>query len=145
MSANKTKVLLVEDDVSHAELVRLCIEDLEDKVHVDSVSDGEEALEFIFKKGRYDSLSEDATPDIILLDLRLPKVDGLEVLKTIKSNDTYKTISVVVLTTSSAENDLSQAMDFGADNYMVKPLNEVGLSKILDDLSKDNQTEMLLE
>ncbi|MCP4297277.1 MAG: response regulator [Proteobacteria bacterium] len=145
MNTNKTKVLLVEDDVSHAALVRLCIEDLEDKLHLDSVSDGEEALDYIFRKGRYECLSEDATPDIILLDLRLPKVDGMEVLKTIKRNDTFKTISVVVLTTSSAENDLSQAMDFGADNYIIKPLNEVGLSKILDDLSKDNQTEMLLE
>ncbi len=145
MSGNNIKVLLVEDNESHAELVRLTLEDLEDRVSLSCVSDGEEALNYIFKKEQYSELKKEDTPDVILLDLRLPKVDGMEVLQAVKADRTYKKIPVVILTTSSAENDLTRAMDFGADNYIVKPLNEIGLSKILEDLGMDDEAGMLLE
>ncbi|MCP4298294.1 MAG: response regulator, partial [Proteobacteria bacterium] len=106
-------------------------------IELDCVTDGAEALDYVFKRRKYKDFGSDHNPDVILLDLRLPKVDGVEVLTAIKADEKYELIPVVVLTTSSDESDLTQAMELGADNYLVKPLNALVLNKILKDLGED--------
>jgi CheY-like chemotaxis protein len=112
-------VLLVEDDVAHAEITRRNLQDLGPRlgalVHV---SDGQAALDHLSEAQQERSL-----PDLILLDLRLPRLDGLEVLAYVKHDRALKHIPVIVLTTSSADGDLQAAYARGANSYLVKPLD----------------------
>ncbi len=137
MQKTPIKVLLVEDNANSAELVRRSIKKINNKIELDCVTDGAEALDYVFKRRKYKDLGSDQDPDVILLDLRLPKVDGVEVLRAIKEDEKHKQLSVVVLTTSSNESDLTQAMELGADNYLVKPLNALVLNKILKDVGEE--------
>ena len=84
------------------------------------VNNGEEAIDFIFKKGSYTDVP---TPAIMLLDLKMPKMDGFEVLESIKTSDQYKRIPIIVLTTSDREQDIQRAYDLGCNSYIVKPVN----------------------
>jgi DNA-binding response OmpR family regulator len=111
-------VLLIEDDETHALLVKRCFEDV-GLAEVNWIEDGEEALNYLFKRGEhYDAQS----PDLILLDLRLPKKDGKEVLKEIKSRDELRSIPVIILTTSNSSRDRRDVYSNHADGYLVKPL-----------------------
>ena len=98
--------LLVEDDPSHAELVRLCLAASPPEVTVDHVSDGAAALAYLRRQGEY---VDAPRPDLVLLDLKLPKLDGHEVLEQVKSDDALATIPIVVLTTSASESDRARA------------------------------------
>jgi len=84
------------------------------------VNNGEEVIDFIFKKGSYTDVP---TPAIMLLDLKMPKMDGFEVLELIKTSDQYKRIPIIVLTTSDREQDIQRAYDLGCNSYIVKPVN----------------------
>jgi CheY-like chemotaxis protein len=124
-------ILLVEDNPDHAALVIRGLKSHMVANRITHVEDGEAALDCIFKQGDY---AEAPTPQLILLDLRLPKVDGLEVLKRIKSDDATKRIPTVILTTSDAERDVAMAYDHHANSYMVKPItfdNFMALTKTL--------------
>ena len=116
------KILLVEDDPNDVELTlsALAGKDLASEVFV--VSDGEEALDYLFRKGPYES-REAGEPALMLLDLKLPKVGGLEVLERIKEDPTLKTLPVVVLTSSREEQDLVRSYDLGTNAYVVKPVD----------------------
>lgn len=103
------KILLVEDEKNIILGVRTCLDAV--GYHVDIVEDGEEALKAISREH----------PDLILLDLLLPKVDGFEVLKALKGNSDTSSIPVIVLTAKAEEEDRQRALDLGADNYMTKP------------------------
>lgn len=121
------EILLVEDSPSD---VRLTLETLKDEkisnlIHV--VSDGEEALAFLRREGKY---SNAVRPDMILLDLNLPKVDGRQVLKEIKSDDKLKTIPVVVLTVSRSEEDILKSYKLHANCYITKPVDLVQFQKV---------------
>jgi CheY-like chemotaxis protein len=122
--------LLVEDDDDHAQLV---IRGLNQHIahHIDHVKDGSEALAFLFRQGKYQSYS---LPDVILLDLKLPKIDGHEVLRKIKSDPTLMMIPAVILTTSSAEADRFKAYRHHANSYLVKPLDFASFRKMAEDL-----------
>ena len=85
--------------------------------------DGEEALDFVFGSGQYEERNTDDRPKVILLDLKLPKVDGLEVLKRIKSDPSTRTIPVVVLTSSREESDIINSYELGVNSYIVKPVD----------------------
>ena len=114
------EILLVEDNPAD---VRLTIEALkEEKVYsnLQVVNDGEEALNFLHKHGKY---SNAVRPDLILLDLNLPKIDGREVLKEIKSDEKLKSIPVVVLTASKAEEDIVKSYNLHANCYITKPVD----------------------
>ncbi len=117
------EILLVEDNPSDEELTLHVLEKhrLSNRVHV--VRDGEEALEFVFGTGRYEERNTDDRPKVILLDLKLPKVDGLEVLKRIKSDPSTRTIPVVVLTSSREESDIINSYELGVNSYIVKPVD----------------------
>lgn len=116
-------ILFVEDNDDHAELVRRSLEDHRVANHIEHVSDGEQALDYLFRRGEFEDPEENPRPDVILLDLRLPKVDGLEVLKAIKGDDDLRRIPVVVLTTSEKESDIAKAYDRNANAYLVKPID----------------------
>ncbi len=85
--------------------------------------DGEDALDYLFKKGNYQNRNSSVTPQLILLDLKLPKVDGLEVLKQIRENDETRLLPVVVLTSSNEETDLLKSYSLGANSYIRKPVD----------------------
>ena len=127
-------LLLVEDNPAHAELVIRSFENQRVANKIYHVQDGEEALDYLFRRGNYQDPEKSPRPNVILLDLRLPKIDGLEVLREIKNTDGLKRIPVVILTTSQAEIDASRAYDYHANSYLVKPLDFDHFTKLMEEL-----------
>jgi CheY-like chemotaxis protein len=127
-------ILLVEDNPDHAELVKRNLEEFQVANHIHHVEDGEAALDYVYRRGTYSDHKKFPRPDLMLLDLRLPRIDGLEVLKQIKRDLTLQAIPVVVLTTSDAEKDLAQAYEYHANSYLTKPVNFDNFSRLLRDL-----------
>ena len=117
------EILLIEDNPEDVEITLRAFQKhhLANKVHV--VRDGEEALECLFGTGRYHKSSACANTKLILLDLKLPKIDGLEILQKCKTDPRTKNIPVVVLTSSREERDLVQSYNFGVNSYVVKPVD----------------------
>jgi len=128
------EILLVEDNPDDAELTLNSLKknNLANKVHL--VEDGEEALNYLFAKGRYSERRIQEKPKLILLDLKLPKVDGLEVLQKIKQDEKLKTIPVVVLTSSREESDIIKSYRVGVNSYIVKPVDFDKFTKSVSDL-----------
>jgi CheY-like chemotaxis protein len=120
---SEVEILLVEDNPSDAELALRALRkhNLANKIHL--VKDGAEALDFIFGNGAYAGRNIGNKPKVIFLDLKLPKVDGLEVLHKVKSDERTKTIPIVVLTSSHEERDLVESYKFGVNSYIVKPVD----------------------
>jgi DNA-binding response OmpR family regulator len=116
------RILLVEDDPKDVELTMTALEDYNLANEVVVARDGEEALDYLYSRGQFLSRSTD-NPAVLLLDLKLPKVDGLEVLKQIKSDDKFKMIPVVVLTSSHEEKDMVASYKLGVNAYVVKPVD----------------------
>lgn len=127
-------VLLVEDNAAHAELVIRSFEEhrIANKIH--HVFDGEEALDYLLRRGAYTDPAKSPMPHMILLDLRLPKIDGLEVLKEIKSVKKLEKIPTVIFTTSSAEVDVAKAYGYHANSYLVKPVNFEKFNQLMTDI-----------
>jgi CheY-like chemotaxis protein len=127
MSENQSvEILLVEDNPQDLELTQRALR----KAHVTNciqvVRDGVEALEFIFCEGRHAARRMEDTPKVILLDLKLPKLDGLEVLRRLKGDPRTKAIPVVMLTSSKEQSDLIESYQLGVNSYIVKPVNFEG-------------------
>jgi CheY-like chemotaxis protein len=122
MNGEPIVILLVEDDPAHAEIVLRNLEGFRIANRVIHVDDGQKALDYLQRQGEYRDPDQAPRPGLILLDLRLPKVDGLEVLETIKGNPDINQIPVVILTTSSAEADMVRAYQNNANSYLVKPV-----------------------
>ncbi len=133
-SKNSIQVLLVEDDPGHAELILHGLSNHKVKTSVKHVKDGEEALDYLLKRKQYSDNNSVVRPEIILLDLRLPKIDGLEVLEQIKTNNDLKNIPIVILTTSESDKDIAKAYHHQANNYLVKPIHYDKFAELLDDL-----------
>lgn len=127
-------ILLVEDNEAHAELVLEALDEHRIANETHHVEDGEAALDYLFRRGQYADEAKSPRPHVVLLDLRLPKVDGLQVLREIKDDPGLKTIPVVVLTTSSAERDLAQAYQHHANSYIVKPVDFKVFVRLMNDL-----------
>ena len=119
----EVEILLVEDNPEDAELTLRALKkhNLANKIFV--VNDGEEALDFIFTKGKFAGRSDNREPRVILLDLKLPKVSGLEVLEKIKADKIKRLIPVVVLTSSKEERDIVESYRLGVNSYIVKPVD----------------------
>lgn len=117
------EILLVEDNPKDAELTMITLikENLANKVHL--VKDGAEALDYIFAEGMYADRDLEIIPKVILLDWKLPKVDGLEVLKKLKEDNSTKMIPVVVMTSSKEEEDLVNSYNFDLNSYIAKPID----------------------
>lgn len=116
----KPRVLLVEDNPGDIRLTQEALKESKMEVHLDVVSDGEQAIEFLMKRGKY---VDAVRPHIILLDLNLPKKNGIEVLKEVKAHESLKKIPVIVLTTSDADHDISKAYSLHANCYILKPVD----------------------
>jgi CheY-like chemotaxis protein len=127
-------VMLVEDNVDHAELVIRTLEEHRIANRVRHFLDGQSALDYLFQRGEFADRTDNIRPHVILLDLRLPRVDGIDVLKAIKEDDNLKSIPVVVLTTSEAEKDVAKAYYNHANSYLVKPVGFDEFKRLMDDL-----------
>lgn len=127
-------VMLIEDNIDHAELVIRTLEEHRIGNRVQHFLDGQTALDYLFRQGDYEEATTTARPHVILLDLRLPRVDGIDVLKTIKADADLKSIPVIVLTTSEAEKDVAKAYYNHANSYLVKPVGFEDFKKLMDDL-----------
>ncbi len=125
------EVLLVEDNPGDAQLTRIALEDSKISIHLNVVEDGVEAMAFLRKQEKYAKV---AHPDIILLDLNLPRKDGREVLAEIKGDENLKRIPVVVLTTSQAEEDILKAYNLSANCYITKPVDFDQFVKIVQSI-----------
>ncbi len=116
-------ILLIEDNPADQELTLKALNKYNITNNIFVVEDGAEALDFIFAEGEHSNRNIQNNPKIILLDLKLPKVTGLEVLKKIKGDERTKTIPVVVLTSSKEERDLIDSYKYGVNSYIVKPVD----------------------
>jgi CheY-like chemotaxis protein len=123
MNGHALQILLVEDDDDHAEIVARGLTNNRVMNELRRVSDGEAALDYLFRRGAYADASLSPRPNLILLDLRLPKVDGLEVLRLVKESADLRGIPVVILTTSDTERDVTAAYQHHANSYLVKPVD----------------------
>jgi CheY-like chemotaxis protein len=123
VNADAVEILLVEDNPQHVELTLRALRKYNLANNVLVAKDGAEALEFIFATGTYSQRRIENGPKVILLDLKLPRVDGLEVLRRIKSDARTKAIPVVVVTTSEQEQDVVESYKLGANSYIVKPVS----------------------
>ena len=121
MVSEVRKILLVEDNANDVELTLAALNEYHLVNDVDVVRDGEEALDYLYKRGKYET-RETLEPAVVLLDLKLPKVDGLEVLEKIKADENLKTVPVVMLTSSREEQDLVRSYQLGVNAYVVKPV-----------------------
>jgi len=116
------KILLAEDDPNDIELTLTALEDYKLVNAVDVVSDGAEALDYLYRRRRFAQRSPDP-PAVVLLDIKMPKVDGVQVLRLLKSDPELRLVPVVMLTSSREERDLLESYRLGANAYVVKPLN----------------------
>ena len=124
-------ILLVEDDPAHAEIVRRNLKDFCVASRIIHVIDGQAALDYLFRQGAYADPAASPRPHLTLLDLRLPKVDGLEVLRRIKEEEGLKKMPVIVLSTSAVESDVAKAYALGAGGYLVKPVDFEKFSSLM--------------
>jgi CheY-like chemotaxis protein len=122
MGMEEIEILLVEDNPTDAELTMRALKRKNMANQVVWVKDGEEALDFIFATGEYSHRNPDDLPKLILLDLRMPKVDGLEVLQRIKAEENTRKIPVVVLTSSKEDRDIVESYELGVNSYVSKPV-----------------------
>jgi CheY-like chemotaxis protein len=116
------RILMVEDDLKDVELTMTALEEYNLANEVVVVNDGAQALDYLYRRGAFENRGMD-NPAVMLLDLKLPKVDGLEVLKQIKSDDRLKLIPVVILTSSKEEKDMVASYKLGVNAYVVKPVD----------------------
>jgi CheY-like chemotaxis protein len=116
-------ILLAEDDLGDQELTKRALEEgkIENELYI--VQDGEEALDYLFRRGRYTDPETSPRPDLFLLDLNMPKIDGRQVLEQIRSIHELRNIRVVVLTTSHQEEDITRSYDLGVHSYITKPVD----------------------
>ena len=134
MRGKPITILHVEDNSDHADLVARTLLDHCVANDIRLVRDGQAALDYLFHREEFADPIENPRPALVLLDLRLPKVDGLDVLSVIKSNDELSTIPVVILTSSEAEVDLVRAYKHHANSYLVKPVGFEDFSKMMAQL-----------
>ena len=134
MNNKEVELLLVEDDPNDVELTLIALRKhkLANKIHV--VRDGEEALDFLFCRGAYAQRSSNGPPKVILLDLKLPKVSGLEVLKAIKDDPRTRAVPVVVMTSSREQRDMVEGYRLGVNSYIQKPIDFEQFQNIIGDL-----------
>lgn len=116
------RILLVEDSVNDVELILTSLAENHLGNEVVVVRDGEEALDYLYRRGMY-RLRREGNPVVVLLDLKLPKIDGIEVLAKLKADEVLRTVPVVILTSSREEQDLTRCYELGTNAYVVKPID----------------------
>jgi CheY-like chemotaxis protein len=132
MNGEPIVILLVEDEEAHAEIVRRNFKASRIANRLIHVADGEAALDYLYQRNEFSDPVRSPRPGIILLDLRLPKIDGLEVLQTIKTDPKLTAIPVVILTTSHAEADMTKAYNNHVNSYLVKPVDFTKFNQLME-------------
>ena len=122
MDYEPSTILLVEDEEAHAELTKRAIRKAGNANRVDIVSDGEQALDYLYNREKYADKKKYPVPGLILLDIKLPGIDGIEVLKRIKEDPDLKRIPVIMLTTSERDEDIVRSYEHYANSYLTKPV-----------------------
>jgi two-component system, response regulator len=134
MDDTQVEILLVEDNIDDAEMTIDAMRKGNLANRLIHISDGEEALDFLFGTGKHKNRNLKHKPKLILLDLKMPKVNGIEVLKIVKSNETTKEIPVVILTSSKEDPDVKACYNLGTNGYIVKPVEFESFTKAVIDL-----------
>ena len=134
MKGEPVLVMLIEDNADHAELIIRTLEEHRIVNRVRHFFDGQAALDYLFQRGEFADPASSPRPHIILLDLRLPRMDGIDILKTIKRDEILKCIPVVVLTTSEADKDVTKAYYNHANSYLVKPVGFEEFKQLMDNM-----------
>ena len=134
MNMQDIDILLVEDDSSDAELAKRALKKSSISNHLVHLKDGEEALDFIYGTGLFEGRNTSKKPKVIFLDLKMPKVNGIEVLKKIKEDEQTRSIPVVVLTSSKESKDIQECYRLGVNSYIVKPMGFENFTTVLNDL-----------
>ncbi len=131
---SQVEVLLVEDNIHDAEMTIRSLKKVNLANNLVHVKDGEEALDFIFAQGKFAGRDIVNAPKVILLDIKMPKVDGIEVLRQIKSHEATRCIPVVIMTSSKEEQDIINSYELGVNSYIVKPVDFEGFAKAVSQL-----------
>lgn len=131
---HKVEILLIEDNQHDAELTIRALKKNNLVNNLVHLKDGVEALDFLFAEGPYQERSSDNTPKVILLDLKMPKLNGIDVLKRLKADERTKKIPIVVLTSSKEDPDIKTCYDLGVNSYVVKPVNFEAFAKAVNEL-----------
>lgn len=134
IETNSVEILLVEDNPRDAELMIRALKKRNLANRLFHVTDGVEAIDFLLHKGKFSDRINTISPRIIFLDLKLPKMDGLQVLKEIRSNYSTRTIPVVIVTSSKEDPDIKKAYELGASSYVVKPVDFESFSEVMSNL-----------
>lgn len=129
-------ILVAEDDPDDQDMLQEAFQDMYDRDPLVFVSNGEELLDYLYRNNQYSDLKEKPLPELILLDLNMPKIDGREALKKIKADSCLKKIPVIIFTTSKAEEDISKTYLEGANSYIVKPISIKKLMEITSEIGK---------
>lgn len=134
MNDNKLEILLVEDNPHDAELTIRTLKKSNLANRLIHLHNGAEALDFLFARGIYAGRDVEERPKVVLLDIKMPKVDGIEVLRQLKQNEATRTIPVVIMTSSKEEQDIITSYDLGVNSYVVKPVDFEGFAKAVSQL-----------
>jgi two-component system response regulator len=135
MNTNSVEILLVEDNITDAELTIRELKKHNMANNLVHLKDGEEALDFIYGTGQYAGIREiQHPPKVVLLDIQMPKVNGIEVLEKIKSDPATRAVPVVILTSSKENPDVKKCYELGANSYIVKPVNFEGFAQAIKNL-----------
>jgi two-component system response regulator len=130
----EVEILLVEDNVADAELTIRALKKANLANKLVHVADGADALDFLFGKGEFANRNTAQNPKVILLDIKMPKVDGIEVLRQIRENEATRLIPVVIMTSSNEEQDIIMSYSLGVNSYVVKPVDFEGFAKAVGEL-----------
>jgi two-component system, response regulator len=131
---NQVEVLLVEDNIHDAEMTIRALKKVNLANHLAHVKDGAEALDFIFARGSFSGRETADVPKVIMLDIKMPKVDGIEVVRQLKSHESTKTIPIVIMTSSKEEQDIINSYELGVNSYVVKPVDFEGFARAVSQL-----------
>ena len=133
-AASGPHTLLVEDDCAYARIVQYTLRKTQPGQSVHHVSDGAQALDYVFGRGGYADRDKFPMPGVIILDLRMPRMDGFEVLRELKSNPATRAITIVVMTSSDLTSDRQRCHEYGADRFVTKPTHIAELSENLSSI-----------
>ena len=134
MNIHEVEIMLVEDNPHDAEMTIRALKKVNLANKLVHLRDGEEAIHFLFGKEEFADRKKNYAPKVILLDIKMPKVDGIEVLRQIKSNELTRTIPVVIMTSSKEEQDIITSYKLGVNSYVVKPVDFEGFAKAVSEL-----------
>jgi len=133
---NPAVILLVEDNPADQELIRRAMDKVAVRKELRIVGDGEEALDYLFRRGKYRAPANSPRPDLLLLDLNLPRVNGYQVLEEIRADSKLRPMPIIVLTTSRQEKDINRSYELGCNSFITKPVGLDQLIGLFQDIEK---------